>query len=72
MRSPEHMTAAARFPGLGAGPGRDPPRPRPRRDPFGTIGASDPSELIERNGALSIFFWNATFQDIIVNDVFSP
>ena len=50
-------------------PGRagDPPprpRPRPRRDPFGTvtIGASEPSELIERNGALSGKHRNATVQ----------
>ena len=52
---------------LGAGPGRDPPpRTRPHRDPFGTIGASEPSEPIERNGAVSEKHWNATFQGIIV------
>jgi hypothetical protein len=50
-----------------AEPGRagdPPPRPRPRRDPFGTvtIGASEPSELIERNGALSGKHRNATVQ----------
>ena len=44
--------------------GDPPPRPRPRRDPFGTvtIGASEPSELIERNGALSGKHRNATVQ----------
>ena len=44
--------------------GDPPPCPRPRRDPFGTvtIGASEPSELIERNGALSGKHRNATVQ----------
>jgi len=44
--------------------GAGPPCPRPRRDPFGTvtIGASEPSELIERNGALSGKHRNATVQ----------
>ena len=44
--------------------GDPPPSPRPRRDPFGTvtIGASEPPELIERNGALSGKHRNATVQ----------
>jgi hypothetical protein len=60
------------FPSEPSEPGRagtppPPPPPSPsRRDPLRTIGASEPSERTERNGAVSEKHWNATFQDIIV------
>ena len=50
-----------RNPRCRAGPG-PPQRPRFSRDPFGTIGASESTALIERNSALSGKRRNATFQ----------